>query len=241
MAKKKKTVSKKTKTKKINLKELEGRYFTTQVCRLGFPHLLEPNEYKGKTTYNTLALYPKEADLKAMRKEILLTAAEAWGTDRKKWPKNLVLPWKDGDEREDYESFTNTWYVKAKTNADRKLKVFGPGKKVLTEDDTDEVYGGRYARLRVKAMVTTNEEDFFVSLFLQAVQVVTLTDEQAEALGWDKGGKGEQYGGTSVDDMFDDEFDNEEEDEEFEDEFSDEDSDDEELEEELDEDDDELE
>ncbi len=191
------------KSEKVNskLKELKGRSFTTPIGRLAFPAFHEPKAYQdgAKEYYQTSILFAKDDDLTDMRKEIKLAAAEAFGKDPKKWPK-ISMPWRDGDLKEDLAGYPGTWYVSAKSL--RKVKVVNGQKQAVETDDQDEIYGGRYARLAVRAKVTqagvdpeTGKPKYFVSLYLQAVQLRTVD-----------GDKGDSFaGGIDVDSAFDSE------------------------------------
>lgn len=183
--------------KKLNLKEFKGRAFTTPLGRLAFPYLFEAKSYQDKIDakkyYNTTILFTKDSDLKDMILEINRTAAEVFGKDSKKWPK-IRMPWRDGDKKEDLIGYPGCRYVSAKSL--KRVKIVDGQKKEVT--DEEEVYGGRYARLAVRAKVTVSGSDdegnpkYFVSLYLQGVQVTSL-----------KGDKGENFaGGLDVDSAF---------------------------------------
>ncbi len=175
-------------------KEVKGRAFTTPIGRLAFPALNEPKAFQegAKAYYQTTILFDKETDLEQMRKEIKLAAAEVFGKDPKKWP-TIEMPWRDGDDKEDLTGYPGTWYVSAKSL--RKIKVVDGQKKVVDTADEDEIYGGRYARIAVRAKLTTNGKDLFVSLYLQAVQLRTVEGEKGETFA----------GGVDVDAAFDSE------------------------------------
>lgn len=183
----------------VNLKDLQGRSFTTPVGRMSFPALLTPKKYKGKEDatayYQTAILFPKDQDLTEMRREIKLAAAEKFGKDPKKWPK-ISMPWRDGDKQEDLKGYENHWFVNAKSK--RKVKIVDGKKQPVT--DEEEIYGGRYCKLALRAKLTTtgakDEEGnvkYFVSLYLQAVQVLTVDGDKGDAFG----------GGVNIDDVFD--------------------------------------
>jgi hypothetical protein len=194
---------------KQKLKEVKGRAFTTPIGRLAFPSLDEPKAYQegAKAYYQTTILFDKETDLTAMRKEIKLAAAEVFGKDTKKWPA-IEMPWRDGDEKEDLTGYPGTWYVSAKSL--RKVKVVDGQKQPVDAADQDEVFGGRYAVLAVRAKLVSSGTKLFVTLYLQAVQVRTV-----------KGEKGESYSsGVDTDAAFESE-----EDEDISSDFSDDDND----------------
>jgi hypothetical protein len=178
------------KKEKVDLKNIKGRSFTTPIGRLAFPALFKPKAYQegSKEYYQTSILFDKETDLSDMRREIKLAAAEAFGKDPKTWPK-IEMPWRDGDQKEDLAGYAGCWYVSAKSL--RKVKIVDGQKQPVT--DEEEVYGGRYARIAVRAKLVPNGSSYFVSLYLQAVQVRTVS-----------GDKGDSFaGGVDVDSAFD--------------------------------------
>ncbi len=185
----------------LDLSEIKGRGFTTPIGRLAFPKLNEPEAYQegAKEYYSATILFDKATDLTDMRKEIKLAAAEKFGKDPKKWPA-IAMPWRDGDQKEDLTGYPGCWFVSAKSL--RKVKIVDGQKQPVDAADEDEVYGGRYARLAVRAKLTqagvdpeTGKPKLFISLYLQAVQLRSVDGE-----------KGDQYAsGVDVDAAFDSE------------------------------------
>lgn len=187
--------------------KIKGQRFTTPVGRLSFPKLIEPEAYKGKgkKSYSTQILFTKDTDLKAIQKLCKLAVAEKYGKKVAKWP-SVVWPWKDGDDQEKYESMHGCWVWSAKTSEDYPPSIFDVQRNDITKSVSDkDAYGGRYARLGVVAKCVEGPGgENYCSLYLQAVQLVELSESKAALLNLEPG-KGDPFGGSSKD-MFDDEF-----------------------------------
>lgn len=184
--------------------KLSGVKFTTPKFRLSFPHLFEPTKYdkNSKPAYSIVMLFPKDQDLSSMKKSILSAAKEAFGADRKKWPKGLSLPWRDGDDKEDLAGYEGHFYAGAKSY-NKPVVVDRDKNKIEIEDD---IYGGCYARAVLVAKATEAGGKFYITLYLQAVQFIA---------------DGERFGGgvnldEDFDDLEDDDTDGEFEEEEIE-------------------------
>jgi hypothetical protein len=75
----------------------------TPEFRISFPAILEPklNDLSDKMEYSCVALFPKGADLSAMKAEAQRVAVEKWGD---KIPANLRSPFREQGEK-DYEGY----------------------------------------------------------------------------------------------------------------------------------------
>lgn len=73
----------------------------TPYFRVSYPSVFEKklNKLSGKMEYSVVALFPKGADLSAMKKAAQEAIADQWGTDEKKWPKNLRNPFRKHEEK----------------------------------------------------------------------------------------------------------------------------------------------
>lgn len=58
------------------------------------------NDLNGKDEYSVVALFPKGADLSALKKAANDAIVEKLGADKTKWPKGLRSPFRDQAERE---------------------------------------------------------------------------------------------------------------------------------------------
>ena len=191
--------------------KLEGIKITTPKGRLSFPHLFEPTKYKedSKAQYNCTILFPKNEDLSKLKTAMGLAQEQAFGKDKKNWPKNINLPWRDGDDKDDYEGYAGNYYLSAKTF--NRPPVIDRQKQKI--EDAEEIYGGCYGRLALVIKVTESGGKYYVTCYLQGVQ--KLSD-------------GEKFGGggLDVDSAFDD-IDDEENDDLSSNKTSDDDSDEE--------------
>jgi hypothetical protein len=138
----------------------------TPEFRISFPKLFEPGEFDGKLTYSIVMLFPKDADLSAL-KDAIVTTAEA------KWPgkvKGKKMPFKDGNER-DYEDYQDMIEVKASTKAEF-------GKPVVVDRNRDEIldpseiYSGCWCRAQVTPYAYDMPVNKGIALGLVAVQKV---------------------------------------------------------------------
>jgi hypothetical protein len=145
-----------------------------------FPNILEPklNELNDKMEYSIVALFPKGADLSKLQAAAKEVIEKKWGTDKKKWPKNLRSPFRDQGERE-------------KENDDGKM-VLPPGHEkgaifmnFKTKDkpgvvdaknqpiiDSSEVYAGAKYRASVRPFAYDTKGNCGVSFGLQNIQKV---------------------------------------------------------------------
>lgn len=175
--------------KKNKIKDgIKGIKFTTPKFRLSFPHLFTAVAYdkNSKAAFSLAMLFPKDQDLSSMKKSILSAAKEAFGSDKKSWPKNLSLPWRDGDDKEDLSGYEDHVYASAKSY-NRVVVIDRDKEKIEIEDD---VYGGCFARAVLVAKATEAGGKFYITLYLQGVQKIS---------------DGERFGGgVNVDEDFDD-------------------------------------
>lgn len=170
-------------------KDLKGVKFTTPLARLSFPKFFKPEQFQGKgdAYFGCALLFPKKSDLTEMKKAVVKAATEAFG-EKSKWPKGLLLPWRDGDDQADYEGYEGHYYVNAKSK--RKPVLVNKDKEQITEES--EIYGGLYGRAVLVAKATESGGKYYVSLYLQ---------------GFQKWKDGPQFGGgVNIDDDFADDI-----------------------------------
>jgi hypothetical protein len=178
--------------------KLKGVKLVTPIGRLSFPHLFEPQAFKGdegddkgKKKYSCTLLWPKKKEkelLKPVRVAIKNAAKERWGDEI---PEDLEETLFDGDDNEDLEGYKGMRGLRMAT-------LNQPG--VIDEDkneilESSKIYGGCYARASVvfKAweMGKPGKKGYRagVTCYLQNVQFA---------------GKGERFGGGSnAEDDFD--------------------------------------
>jgi hypothetical protein len=117
----------------------------TPKFRVSFPHVFNPqiSEDTGKESYNLVMLFDAKEDLSEMKAIVKEAIKEKFGN---KVPKNLQLPFKDGNEKE-YDGYQDTIYASAKSKS-RPGIVDGQLNPII---DENEFYAGCYARAKVTA------------------------------------------------------------------------------------------
>lgn len=129
---------------------------TTPKFRVSFPALFKAKAFQNQEPkYSIVMLFDKDsADLTAMKKAVFAAATERWGA-KEKWPKNLRLPFRDGDaEKGDQPGYENTTFVTA-TSKQRPMVVDQKRNPISEEDDT--IYAGCYARAHINAFAYPKE------------------------------------------------------------------------------------
>jgi hypothetical protein len=143
----------------------------TPEFRLAFPALfqvaknrLQP-EREGR--FEITMLFDKSVDLKALKELAMEAITTKWGTDKAKWPKNLRSPFRDGDEKSDWDGYLGHTFIKAQTQI--QPPVFdGACQPIL---DAKQVFGGCYGKAKVHAYGYDNKGNVGVSFGLDAVQI----------------------------------------------------------------------
>lgn len=116
----------------------------TPKFRLSFPELFEAKAFEDQTAkFSIQMLFDKKADLTPLKNVVKKAAKEKWGDNP---PKGLMLPFKDGNEKE-LDGYENTIVVGAASKfkpqvVDQKLEP------ILAEND---IYAGCYARAAIAA------------------------------------------------------------------------------------------
>src|SRR5258708_5692161 len=74
----------------------------TPEFRVSYPNVFKArkNELSGEDEYSVVALFPKDANLTALKNAAAQTLIDKFGTDQTKWPKGLRNPFRDQGERE---------------------------------------------------------------------------------------------------------------------------------------------
>lgn len=131
----------------------------------------EKNTLNDKMEYSLVAIFPPGADMSPLVKSISAAAAEEWGADKTKWPKNLRSPIRKNEERE----------------KDGKLPAgYEPGGCFITLKSTQrpglvdanlqaiidetQFYSGCYARAQVRPFAYLQKGNAGVSFGLQNLQ-----------------------------------------------------------------------
>lgn len=151
----------------------------THAFRVSFPAIFTPKAFQDQAEkYSCVMLFDKNTDLSkaptdkagkpigiSIKQAAFNAATEKWG-DKTKWPKNLRLPFRDGDEREDTPGYKNTIFVTATSKTQPGL-VNQRREAILSEQ---EFYAGCYARAELIAFAYDKSGNKGVSFSLQNVQ-----------------------------------------------------------------------
>jgi hypothetical protein len=133
--------------KKRKTRILDEQRLITPVFRVAFPNVFEPQAMKGgEPKYSVVMLFPKDADLRALKTAMKAAKVAAFGPDKTKWPE-IESPVKDGDvpssTGEIYEGFAGHYAIKASSNKNSKPGVFDENVNPIT--DPAQFYPGCYA------------------------------------------------------------------------------------------------
>lgn len=117
----------------------------TPAFRVSFPELAQPKGFNGSDPkYSVQMVFPNNVDISALKKIAIKVRNEKWGDDKSKHPKNLKMPFIDGNEK-DLESHKDSTVINAKSK-------FKPGMVDQNREeilDANEIYAGCWARARV--------------------------------------------------------------------------------------------
>lgn len=152
----------------------------TPVFRVSFPNVLKPkfNKLSNKEEYSVVALFPKGTNLDVLKKAAQEAIVEKWGSDQKKWPKNLRTPFRKQDEKatetddgrkvypqgmEEGGIFINLKSMQRPGVVDQKVED------IISEAD---FYAGCYARASVSCYAYAQVGNAGVSFGLRNIQKV---------------------------------------------------------------------
>jgi hypothetical protein len=140
----------------------------TPEFRVSFPSMFKPKAFEGQEAkFGLTMLFPKTTDLKELKRAAFNAAVEKWGT-KDKWPKNLRLPFRDGNEKADMEGYKDTTFVSA-TSKQQPGLVNKAVEEIISEA---EFYPGCYARATLIAFAYDQKGNKGVSFSLQNVQKI---------------------------------------------------------------------
>lgn len=155
----------------------EERQLVTPIFRVSFPWVFTPRVPKADSPDKTLwyeldAIFPKDADLSAFKNIIKKAKDAKWGPDESEWPEGVRNPFKPGDKKKDKQTGDVTkgykGMVYCKLKSKKKPQVVDGKRAPITE--TDEVYGGCYARAFIQAYAYENSGNCGVSFELVYLQ-----------------------------------------------------------------------
>lgn len=141
----------------------------TPEFRSAFPAVFKPRAaVEGQELkYSIVMLFPKTTNIDVLKTAVLEAIQGKWGTDKTQWPKNLQLPFGDGDEK-GYEGYAGHTSVKA-DNKERPGVVDRDKQAIIAPD---EFYGGCYARATVRPFAYDVAGHKGVKFFLVNIQKI---------------------------------------------------------------------
>lgn len=150
----------------------------TPEFRVSFPKVFKPerNDLSGQDEFSLVALFAPGADLSKLKAAAKAACEKKWGTDQKKWPKNMRLPFRDQGERaktdDDGNEYLPDGYVAGATFMNLKSKKRPGLVNAQLQDIIDETdfYGGCWARAQVNAYAYDNKGNAGVSFGLNHIQ-----------------------------------------------------------------------
>jgi hypothetical protein len=155
--------------------------------RVSYPHVFKPqlNKLNNKDEFSVVCLFPMEADMPAdmkqrwaaLKKEVERVVIEKWGSDKTKWPKNLRLPFKKQEMKEDAKTgktYLPAGYIEGAPMLNLKSSQ-RPGlidqNKTPILDET-EFYAGCWAHATIRAYAYDQVGNRGVAFGLQNIQKV---------------------------------------------------------------------
>lgn len=148
--------------------DIEKKKCKTPRGRVSFPHVFKPHaaEEGQEAKYSLTLLFPKNVSLKEMEVAATNAAIEAWGADKKKWPRGYKWPFRDGDTREDYEGYPGHIFVAARSKK-RPGLIDGQKNAIL---DEEAFYPGCYAKATLIAFAYKKSGNVGIAFSLQNIQ-----------------------------------------------------------------------
>lgn len=147
----------------------------TPAFRISYPNLFKAkkNDLNGKDEFSVVALFPKGANLDALKKAAQAAVVKKFGSDQSKWPKNMRSPFRDQSEREKdgvmpagHEK--GAFFMTLKSS-DKPLIVDENAQPIL---DTSTVYAGCWMQAQVNAYAYLQKGNAGVSFGLAGIQKV---------------------------------------------------------------------
>jgi hypothetical protein len=145
----------------------------TPEFRVSYPSVFQPkrNDLNGKDEFSVVALFPKGADLSALKAAAKAAVVEEWGPDEKKWPTKLRLPFRDqGEKKKDGVMPPAHEEGAIFMNLKSQQKPGVVDQNVQPILDAVQFYGGCYARASVRAYAYEMKGNAGVAFGLQNIQ-----------------------------------------------------------------------
>jgi hypothetical protein len=162
-----------------------GNVITCQ-GRMMYPTFFEPSLPKGETDrdkakYQGTLIFPVGADLKALAQAVEDAAIEKWGPSYKEKHK-VRKPFGKAEDQPKMSGTAEEFPVFIRANSKDRPQVVSAAGKPVTEEQSEEVYPGRWARFSVRAYAYDHPTGGKgVSLGLQNVQLLDNDERLAGA------------------------------------------------------------
>lgn len=118
--------------------------------------------------YSMTMLFPKTADISVLKAAVKAAITEKWGPEKEKWPKGLRLPFRDGDEKKEYDGYEGMTFCPTSSKT-RPGLVDQNRVAIITPD---EFYSGCYARATLQAFAYDKAGNKGVSWGLRNIQKI---------------------------------------------------------------------
>lgn len=131
----------------------------TPKFRVSYPNVFKAkkNELSGKEEYSMVALFPKNADLTALKKAAENAAIAKWGPNKAKWPANLKNPFRDQAEKAKTDDNGNRTLPDGHEAGAVFINLKSSQRPGIVDQNREDIidstqfYGGCYARATVNA------------------------------------------------------------------------------------------
>jgi hypothetical protein len=150
--------------------------------RLLYPHAFKPSMPRGETDpakakYQATLVFKADADLKVLEEAMMSKVIEKWGADWKRKVK-VAIPIKlsaDQPRMLDMDEQGFTRFIR--TSSKNKPQVLDAANNAVSEDRSELVYPGRWAKLLIEPWCYDRPDSKGVSLDLKGIQILE-EDEQ---------------------------------------------------------------
>lgn len=150
--------------------DIKKRQVVTPEFRAAFAEVFQPKAFgEGKPKYSVVMLFDKKTDLTALKKAAFYVASAEYGPDKKKWPKNFRMPFRDGDEKQDLAGYKGKIFITASSM--ERPGIVDKDKQQIHESD-GTFYSGCFARAQINAFTYDAKGNKGVSFGLQNLQKV---------------------------------------------------------------------
>jgi hypothetical protein len=162
--------------------KLDNGNIRTPKGRILYPSLFKPSLPKGETNedkakYGATLLIPKDSDITALKNAIQETLEESFSAKVRAASK-IKMPILKTEDFPRFAEYADDFPWMIRCNANYRPEVVGPTRDpIAEEDEADEVYGGRWAKLSVNAYSWDHPTGGKgISLGLQNVQLLKHDD-----------------------------------------------------------------